>query len=232
MKARQRFVVSLSIAFLSLASASAQILEGQASIWWEASADNGATWGRQYIEVDSSQSTLLVRQRVEFDAVPGRHFGGIAFDGRVTSVAGAGLADSASNFLRYPGSNFIPVAASRFGSVLKIDDFEDFEAPGQGRFWIGVVQTPGPPYQTISPYRTFTYDLQLDGSLGTRIVDGVFRENPALPLNRWVLIRVNFSEDLYFPLCTQYPITINVVPAPSAGMTMAMIAACASRRRR
>jgi len=73
------FFAILSVALLASTAAPALAqgyrLTGEATWWWEASADNGQTWAPTLLEVPSTQSVVKVRASVSFP--PDRWAGGM-----------------------------------------------------------------------------------------------------------------------------------------------------------
>lgn len=235
---------SLAVAFgCAAAPAFAQTFrfEGEATWWWEASVDGGATWSQSLIEVSQQQTSVRIRANCSFPAVNGYYLGSAIIDQRVTGVNGAGPNDNLS--LISAGIMSVQTfAVSRFANVLKIDDAADTLPPGVGSSHIYIGQ-PNPsmgPYTLANPINGLVvFDLLLDGTSGDRHVDAWWRDwtpfFPQVPPGPQVFIwnRSLMDPDRIVPALTVNDLTIRVIPAP--GVVALLGAACAFagvRRRR
>lgn len=207
--------------------------EGTARWWWETSVDGGASWLEGPLLIDPSPQSVLVRARLAYTQPPDAYFGFAYFD---AVVNGAGAGDNVSSMgLGMLGS--YPLAARRFGSTIKIDADLDIDPPGVGPWWIrtgqGSPQTfPTPVYD--NPLTVFNYTLFLDGTLGDRIVDLIYRPIISVPNDRNVFVyNLRTPSVLLAEQTTYSPMTIHVVPAPiSSSMLVGGMGACILRRRR
>jgi hypothetical protein len=215
--------------------------EGQATWWWEASADGGATWSQSVLEVPSNQPAVRVRAACSFPQVFGYYFGAAFIDQRITGLNNAGLGDSLT-ILNVGILSAQTFAARRFGNVLKIDDINDVLPPGEGQGHLGIGQ-PNPsigPYTLANPIiNLVVFDLHLDGSAGDRFVDAWWRDwtpnYPQIPPGPRIHVRNRdlADPDIIVPDLTVNPLTIRVIPAPGAvAVLLAPGLAIARRRRR
>lgn len=220
---------------------------GTAQFWWEASADDGATWSRDVLEVEAAQPSVRVRAWTAWEPGAGQgvyqYFASCSFDVIVEGINGAGQADTASELhrTRYLDSLPHPMAAMRFGDVLKIDDERDTLPPGEGTRWLRFSQPPanipGWEFQFQNPITLFSFVLELDGTEGERIVHQVFRPHAGAPGDppRYFLQTYTSETGL-----GNYPdgeggvfdLRIRVVPAPAAAALLVLAAFCPRRRRR
>jgi hypothetical protein len=214
--------------------------EGQATWWWEASADGGATWSASTLEVPQSQGTVRVRTTCSFPPVFGYYLGGAAIDQRITGVSNAGLNDTLS-ILNVGIMSVQTFAARRFGNILKIDDVSDTLPPGEGSAHLFIGQ-PNPsigPYTLANPITNLVvFDLHLDGSAGDRFVDAWWRDwtpnYPQIPPGPRIHVRNRdlADPDIIVPDLTVNPLTIRVIPAPGAVAVLAAFGFAVGRRRR
>lgn len=208
-------VMILGIALFARCSYAQTIrLEGTARIWWEASMDNGTTWTQGLAVVPENTTSVLVRSQCQFDfPFLQNYYSGASLDATVQGMTGSGLTDSASAILRNT-RGIQPLQATRFGQVLKIDDFDDPHPPGQGPLWVTVVQYAAISPVPTNPYWMLQYQLNLDGTSGDRLIDAVFRQPPTIPQGRYLAIGTYGSDVIYYPTLRIDPLTIRVIPAP------------------
>lgn len=234
-------LLCLACALPAIGQTSGYRFEGEASWWWEASADNGLTWSANLLEVPATQSTVRVRASCAFPQVSRYYFGGALIDQVVTGLDNAGLADTISNVYFGFGSTQ-PIAVRRFGNILKIDDASDALPPGQGAAQLAIFQ-PSPavgPYTYDNPVTNLVlFDLHLDGTMGDRLVNAWWRDwrvaFPDFPfLGPAVVIRHQDLNDLdfIFPTLTVHDLTIRVVPAPGAVVLACVCGSIVAKRRR
>lgn len=208
-------------------------LEGEATIWWEASTDGGSNWQRGTVLVTDPNQRVAIRSQCQFNfPYPLNYFSGVSFDATIDRLGGSRSVDGVEQILRNTrGSQ--PLNVQQFQSTIKIDDIDDLQPPGQGPLWVNVVQYAAVSPRPDNPYLMLRYDLALDGVRGDRLVDAVFRERGGpIPAGRYLNIGIYGSDVLYYPSLTIQPLTLRVVPAPSAGLVLFLGLFGASRRRR
>ena len=222
---------------------------GTAQFWWEASADNGATWSRDLLEVDAAQPSVRVRARTSWEPRAGEgvdyhYFSGSRFDVVITGVDGAGPGDLAHGFHRtqHLDSWVQTIGATRFGNTIKIDDTRDTSAPGGGSRWVTIAQPPEQfwdmgRFQTANPIQLFEFTLTLDGSLGERHIGQVFgplTDAPGHPSRYFLATWIGPTGGLNYPDGEGgvFDLRIHVVPAPAAAALLALAAFGPRRRRR
>ncbi len=228
-------ILTLAIVVLSASHLNAQVIriEGEATIWWEASTDGGSTWQRGTVLVADPTHRVTIRSQCQFSfPFPLNYFGGVSFDATIARPSGSRSVDGVEHILRNTrGSQ--PLNAQRFQSTIKIDDIDDVLAPGQGPLWVNVVQYAALSPRPDNPYWMLQYDLILDGVVGDRLIDAVFRERGGpIPPGRFVNIGIYGSDVLYYPSLTIQPLTLRVVPTPSVGLVLLAFLLGSSRRRR
>lgn len=219
-------------------------LTGEATWWWEASADNGQTWVPTLLEVPSTQSVVKVRASVAFPPDRWHYFLGAWIDQTITGVNGAGLNDTV--FVTDPGfNNQQTLASRRFGNVLKIDDVSDTAPPGEGpaQWAIGQPGFSAGPWTYANPViGVIDFNLSLDGSEGDRLVSAWWRDwsvlfpnDPVVAnLPPTILVANNnpfTGQDFILPTLTINDLTIRVVPAPGVAVLFATACAFAGVRR-
>jgi hypothetical protein len=163
---------------------------------WEVSLDDGATWQGGEVVARTDQTSAAVRMLVGWDPAVGG------------------------------GPPFTWLAATRFGSTIKIDRVEDTSPPGVGSVWIqvggggGVTGVP-----TVgNPVKAFRYSLTLDGSLGRRDIAGIWQRFPSgLP----------YIDLTTGTISATFENASIVVPTPvAAGPCAIALLACGAMRRR
>jgi hypothetical protein len=207
--------------------------EGSARWWWESSSDGGASWLEGSRSVDQAAQSVLIRARLTYTQPPDAYFGFTYFD---AVVYGAGAGDGVRSMgLGMLGS--YPLAARRFGSTIKIDSDLDTDPPGVGPWWIRTGQAspqtfPTPLYD--NPLTVFSYSLVLDGTLGDRVIDHIYRPIVNVPNDRNVFVYNLRTPCVLLAEQTTYaPMTIHVVPAPLGASLLACgLGTCMIRRRR
>jgi hypothetical protein len=208
-------------------------LEGEATIWWEASTDGGSNWQRGTVLVTDPTQRVSIRSQCQFNfPFPLNYFGGVSFDATIDRPGGSRSVDGVEQILRNTrGSQ--PLSAQQFQSTIKIDDIDDLQLPGQGPLWVNVVQYAAVSPRPDNPYWMLRYDLALDGVRGDRLIDAVFRERGGpIPVGRYLNIGTYGSDVLYYPSLTIRPLTLRVVPTPTVGLVLLVGLLGSSRRRR
>jgi MYXO-CTERM domain-containing protein len=211
---------------------------GTGNISYEVSADNGTTWQTGTIEVLPTQASVLFRARATWSADGGMYaFAGAQFDA-VVSNAGAG--DSAANATR-PGTTGTGSAqtlvASRFGNQIKIDDSRDTAAPGQGARGVfpgQLVQNFTTSFSTANPLVIFQFQLNLDGTEGTRSVSNLYvPPSGGNSTDRFMRVYTSAGGAQNNPLSSSTGAAVNVlIPTPGALALMGMGLVGVGRRRR
>jgi hypothetical protein len=218
--------------FVATTSASAQgisyRIEGEATWWWEASADGGATWTPSFLEVPAGQGVVKVRASCAFPPGPRHYFAGAMIDQTITGLNHAGLNDTV--VVTDQGfTNPQTLNSLRFGNVLKIDDESDTLPPGEGPSNWGIFQ-PGHavgPWTYANPVLgLMDFDLYLDGTAGDRLIDAWWRDwsayfpnDPIIANMGPAILMLNrnlVDWDYIYPDLTVNPLTIRVIPAPGA----------------
>jgi len=231
----QRMIVAVVFGVLAPSVAWSQIIfDGTATWSWEASTDGGATWHRGMLEVPTSQGAVQVRSSLAFPPPPTGSGGGFSTAALDGVVGGAGPLDSVSglNGGNLRSFNFV---ASRFGSTIKIDDPVDTLPPGLGSRWAVLTQSRAQGNRSLAnPIILLSYTLTLDGSIGDRLVEGIFRQPPGYPPGHVVSIDMGMAQEAptLVPFLIQEPLTIRVVPTPTTLATGTLGLAFLSRRRR
>jgi hypothetical protein len=177
----------------------------------EASADNGATWTTQYLEVGSGQGAVMVRVKADWVPELGYALSQARFD---LMVRDARPGDAASDFVRPPPFTKFPqsIVASRFGSTIKIDDSRDTLPPGAGQRAIYTFQDPefrNAEFCSNRPATVFSCELTLDGTRGVRVIDAIILLSLDDTLDMYVW--TDFSGGYRILECTDNPLTIDVV---------------------
>lgn len=198
----------------------------------EASTDEGATWRDGVVDVERGVRTVRVRVRADWTPEGGYALSRARFD---AFVRDAGAGDTAMTFQRpFPFDASFPqtIVGTRFGTTIKIDDSRDTDGPGLGTraiFSFQEREEGNPDFDSSRPVTVFSYELTLDGTLGTRVADGVILLSPidSRDLTVWTTppggIRV-------IP-ATVVPVSIRVVPSPG-GAVLAGAGALLVRRRK
>lgn len=225
---------------LSLAQPSFIISDVPARWYWEGSADEGGSWSRDQLDVGEDASRVRVRAICEFVGPSNTYFGGASFDGVVNGSSSAGSNDTIRtvSITRGQVQNNLPeLAVSRWGPALKIDYWDDHDAPGIGPYWASTSQSAPfrGPHVSGNPLNVFEYELSLDGTLGERSISALFAIEPFFGPGGWIrLFRENdFGEinNTYIHPVEQHGLVVRVVPTPGAITTVAMIGLVALGRR-
>ncbi len=236
-------LVALSLTALSPACSNAQVvLQGDPATWeWQASLDNGQTWSAGAIITNQPSSSIRVRGVITFPGLePLAYFGGILFDPYVDGLQGAGPSDTISAISRGQVPYTIQqLHVLRFGSRIKIDDDFDFLPPGQGTRWAQSFQGPNngtsPTPVYLNPISVFEYTLNLDGTLGDRLVTAAWSTDTAFGYTPYMFsfIRTfqHMGEQWRHPM-TESPLTIRVIPSPASASLLVLAGTLAARRRR
>lgn len=218
----------------TVGTASAQVfrLEGQATFAWQASTDNGVTWQGSLVSVNPSQS-FLVRASVAFEPGAGRYFSGSWYDPYVTN---AGPGDAADSFaMQFPFSVTDSIASFHQGTTMRIERGNDGAPPGQGVGWIKSEQSAAiGPVTFANPVVALTFRFLPDSTPGDRVLTSAFFVTPGWDASRFVRVNLFADPDAtqFVPATTLLPLTIRVIPAPSAlGVLVAGFIVAARRRR-
>ncbi len=216
----------------AITNAQAYRFEGSASFSWQSSTDQGVTWRSNIVET-SPGADLLIRAHVAFESGPGRYLNYTAFDPFVTS---AGLGDQADSFsFVFPWTSTAFLASFHEGSTLRIEYGNDGAPPGQGAGWVVANQNPSiHPITSANPISIFSFRYHADSTPGDRILETRFQRPASWEDGRFMRIGVFADPDLtvYVPMVTVEPLTIRVIPAPSALGALAAGFIVAARRRR
>ena len=225
------------IAIAGLAAAASA--QGTGSIVYQVSADNGATWNNGTIDVDQSQTSVLVRIQASWSSDLNMYaFAGSQFD---AVVSGAGAGDSVSDATRpFPtgaGSNQT-IVATRFGNEIKIDDVRDTSGPGAGTRGVFpgqlVEQFAGTNFTSANPINIFTFKLNLDGTEGLRSFRNLYiAPSGGNTTDHVMRVYTSSSGGQNNPVTTTTGGGVNVViPAPGSLALLGLGALAAGRRRR
>lgn len=220
----------LLVGSLMCGSASAQNF--LASLTFEASTDGGETWRAGLIELGPGPASLGVRVRADWTPEAGYAFRSTRFD---VVISDCGEGDSASAFVRPEPFTAVTqtIVATRFGTVIKIDDARDTLPPNMWHYY-GVIPAQhaedfNPNFNSDRPVTIFTFDLHLDGTPGERSLDAlVLRDNFNVPVT-WVY-RSARGEAVSMSTVVE-PLIVRVVPAPGS-LLLAPAFLVLSRRRR
>ena len=180
--------------------------------------------------------SVRLRALVSWDLDAGIAFASAAFDVILAAVNG-GHSDGTGTFVRpapFNNATGQTIVATRFASVLKVDDARDTLPPGEGQRGVNPAQlsggTSGP--DRLNPASIFEFDVFFDGTPGRREVSEFFLA-PAggNSTDRVLRVYTNDHGALNHPLTTRHHLTINVIPAPaSLGLLVPLLAL--HRRRR
>jgi hypothetical protein len=212
-----------------------------ATFQWQVSADGGMSWTSS-VNVAPSQTSVLVRLRASWQQAAGGFFAETYFDGLVLNsgpsdtVADLARITSPSNG-RLTGYGTGPGGAigHRLGSTIKLDRTPDTSAPGAGIGWIDPRQNIGDAGAIISlnnPITMFQYRLNLDGSLGTRTISGLWRVDPATGAPWAKISGAASGHPSGADLAVTFVDAQVIVPTPAGVCVGVMGGAWAMRRRR
>lgn len=216
-------------------------LGAPAQWYWEGSIDGGTSWTRHMMTISDSTPAVQIRARCEFvptSPVPS-YYGAVSFDPFVSGTsAGDSILQSSINAGEARMS--LPVVVSRIGDVLKIDQAVDTLPPGQGPRFTSSVQTAptsNPNPVMSNPITVFAYTLQLEGRRGTRVVDAAFYQGSVFGPSQYLITFKSGGDflerfNVYYHELQDFPLTISVVPAPSAVALGGFASLVALRRRR
>lgn len=205
---------------------------------WEVSADGGKTWAGGLVEVPLEQQEVRVRAVAAWSADAGGWFAAGKPDATWTSIGSAGLGDTVSHIERYRpfGASAQNLTATRFGSVIKVDDARDTLPPGEGSLSVWASQLP-PGFgmaSTANPAALFEFRIALDGTPGDREASGIFLavSSGGNTTDRLFAVYTTSSGLTNFPLTTMHNATVRVVPAPASPALLGAAVLLATRRRR
>ncbi len=230
--ARRSRAVDLACAVFGLCATGAMALQQTATVYWEGSSDGGATWHAGSIVVPQDQPEVMVRSWVSWTGADSTTaFSGTLFDGVVRNVGpGDAIVDIGVHRLPVIATNYV---ASRFGSIIKVDQPADTLPPGLGAGWLNPQNWPSHVFfNSQMPFPLAQFTLVLDGTAGTRQVGQVFRVPPGQPPNGVVGILTNSGLTFSILPTTAIDLDITVVPAPGAIALLVLGGVVAARRRR
>lgn len=197
-----------------------------ANLYWEV--NDGGGWTRT--QLTTTQQNVQVRLLAEWGGMDAYAFGGTQFDAVIQSVDGN---DNVSNMTRPPPFNFAPLtlAAFRFGNMIKLDNSNDFDAPGVGGLWVDCGQTGvfGDPLDPSNPAIIFRFDLQFTEVAGNRQINSVSRLLPGPPAYNSRLL--NFTSGSIRVQAEIFAVDVMFVPAPASIALLGCSAVLVRRRR-
>lgn len=204
---------------------------------WEVSLNGGQTWQGETVEVADPFARVRVRAIVDWFHPGSYAFAHVAMDITITAALEFGAADTVLDPSRIAPFSSLPNqthVATRFGHVIKIDEVRDTLPPGHGPRWVVCSQSPedfSENFSTARPAPIFEFALQLDGTVGTRIVDHVYgRTVQGDELGPYVYLTPGGQVDMPRPIL-RGPLNLVVIPAPGAlGLLLPLLAF--HRRRR
>lgn len=215
----------------------AQTFFGDEAFEWQVSGDSGASWQGGDLEVPLSQQRSHVRAVASWSADAGFAFGLVRFDATIATDAPVG--DGAMEFSRgvaFSTGWVQTIVATRFGSVLKIDDSRDVLPPGEGSHGVTPSQLSpqfGHILDSSNPAVIFAFTLMLDGSAGRRTIDALFLIPPGHEQDRYMGNYPFAAGGTFnFPRMSYSGASVTVVPGPWSAAMMAGAFAAGLRRRR
>lgn len=215
------------------ASASAQV--GTGTWTWEVSADGGESWASGLVVVPQDQQEVRIRGVAAWSTDAGTWgFAGTRFD-FVWETPGDG--DAVTLMRRIPPFNGFgqTLAATRFGSIIKIDDSRDTLPPGEGDRGVAPGQLApafGNP-DTSNPIAVVEFRFALDGTPGDREVTSLFMApTGGNTVDRVYRVYTTREGMQNIPLVSIHNATVRVVPSPAAACTLLATALLARRRTR
>lgn len=204
-----------------------------ASLTFEASTDGGHNWQSGLVQLDPVPSTVQVRIRADWTPEAGYAFRSTRFD---VVISDCGEGDSASTFARPEPFTAVTqtIVATRFGTVIKIDDARDTLPPSMWHYYAVIpaqhAEDFNPNFNSNRPVTIFTFDVHLDGTPGERSLDAlVLRDTFNVPVT-WIY-RSARGEAVSMRTVVE-PLIVRVVPAPGAFAMLASALLVSSRRRR
>ena len=226
-----RSAPALIVLAASAATSFAQL--GNGDIWYEASLD-GQFWQRGYLLTGFETPTnVYVRLRASWSGDAGMYaFAASNFDVQITDAE----QDTVSDMLRPRpfGSVAQTIAATRFGSTIKIDDSRDTLAPGQGTRGVFpsqlAQQLAGTNFTSANPVTIFQFTLTMNQTSIRRITSlYVPPTGGGDPVPMRVFTSPRGSQNN--PTTITHAITIdNYTPAPGPTALLGLWGAAASRR--
>ncbi|MDX2147471.1 MAG: hypothetical protein SFZ23_08100 [Planctomycetota bacterium] len=219
-----------AIALLAIAGAAAVASAQTARLEWQVSTDNGATWNSGLTTLTTG-GTVQVRVLGSFNVAGGLGFAGAAFDATVSNILAG---DSVANFNRTFNFAAQTLAASTFGTTIKIDDNRDTLAPGAGTRWVQPSQgVPAftPTFVTANPAVLFTYDLTVSSEEGVRSISHVGNGAAAGVVQIYTTANGGQAR-ISNANTTVVGAQVEVIPAPGAVALLGLGGLVAGRRRR
>lgn len=204
---------------------------------WEVSLNGGQTWQGGAVEVADPFARLRVRAMVDWFHPGSYAFAHLAMDVTITAAPEFGAADAVldpSRIAPFDSARNQTHVATRFGHVIKIDEVRDTLPPGVGPRWVVCSQLPenfSENFSTERPAPIFKFALQLDGTVGTRIVDHVYGRMPGEG-ESGPLVYLTPDGQMDMPRSIlRGPLNLVVVPAPGALGVLLPLLLAAHRRR-
>jgi hypothetical protein len=198
---------------------------------WEISTDSGATWSAGSVNVPITQTAVRARYMLTWGTTPSNQefFNTAVFSPTISGVDGAGMSDTVTN-IRGVQLTLGPLPANIQGRRWRVDEIKigsDDSPPPNGPVSLNGFDALQEIYYFGNPVSILEYDLQLDGSLGSRRLSAVWRPRPSNPSNPFALSVVSFTPG---PLVYSYTFndaTLVVIPAPASlalpGVASAML---------
>jgi hypothetical protein len=210
-----------------------------ATLTWQTSLDDGATWNSGRVTLPETGGTARVRALVSWDREPEDiGLAGLVFDAFVT-----GVREAAGDRVREPVRVFDVVGQTltvqpQSEGVVKIDDARDTLAPGAGPRGVNPSQripAADPRFNTTNPIEVFRFVLDIGGGAagtGVRRVDAAFL--PSQPQRAVTIFISPNGGQRAFPISSARidAAEIEVIPGPGAGLILAMASTAALRRGR
>jgi hypothetical protein len=240
--------VNVAIAALALTALTAQTHAqfGTGRLDWQLSTDEGSTWQGGRVEVPLSTTGIRVRLLASWSADAGYAFAGTQFDAVITGL-NAGGNDTVLNPSRpftFDSGAQQTIVSTRFGNQIKIDDSRDTNPPGVGVRGVFPGQRPENfaegRFTAGQPVSIFEYTLRLDGTPGTRRIDGEPITGP-IGFPCWSVriytspigaqIALNGGPSCDRNSLTYAPASLVIIPTPATATLLAVAVVAHSRRR-
>lgn len=220
---------------VGVAAGAAQAQVGTGTWTWEVSADGGESWASGLVVVPLEQEEIRVRAVAAWSTDAGTWgFAGAFFD-FVWETPGDG--DAVTFMRRIPPFNTFgqTLAATRFGSIIKIDDSRDTLPPGVGDRGVGAGQLApafGNP-DTSNPVALVEFRFALDGTPGDREISSLFiAPTGGNTIDRVYRVYTTREGMQNMPLVSIHNATVRVIPSPAAAPVLFAAGLLARRRPR
>lgn len=225
-------------ALLIVASASATCFGqlGTGEIWYEASADNGNSWYRNYLGIGPETPSVLVRVVASWSRDAGMYaFAGAQFDVRITEAAADSVTEMQRTWPFYVGSTQTLVA-THFGSTIKIDDARDTLGPGAGTRGVFpgqlVEQFAWTNFSSANPATIFQFRLNFGDATVRDLSSLYIAPSGGDSVSRYMRVYTSSSGGQNTPTTITHGMTIdNLTPAPGGGAILAIVGLAAAGRR-